>query len=100
MEIMVIKKDGRKETFGRDKLQGGLLKALEKRPGIEEVSKILDRIESRIRTKGYLEIPSQTLGKWILAELKKLDPIAYIRFASVYRKFSDPREFAEELKTL
>jgi|SRR3989344_2122929 len=100
LEILVIKKDGRREVFIREKLQVGLIKALEKRPGIDKVSKVLDRIESRIRTRGLQEIPSQTLGKWMLSELKKIDPIAYLRFISVYRTFSDPKEFERELETL
>lgn len=100
VEILVLKKDGRREIFVRGKMEIGLIKALEKRPGIEKVSSILDRIEGRIRSKGLQEVSSSQLGKWMLAELKKMDPIAYLRFASVYRKFSDPREFAEELKTL
>lgn len=100
VEILVLKKDGRREAFVRGKMEIGLIKALEKRPGIEKVSLILDRIEGRIRSKGLQEVSSNQLGKWMLAELKKLDPIAYLRFASVYRKFSDPKEFAEELKTL
>lgn len=100
VEIFVIKKDGRREPFIRQKLEVGLIKALEKRPGIDKVSKVLDRIESRIRLKGLSEIPSQTLGKWLLSELKKLDPIAYLRFASVYRTFSDPKDFKRELETL
>lgn len=100
VEILVIKRDGKRQPFIREKLEKGLLRALEKRPGIEKVSLILDRIESRIRNKRLQEVDSRQLGKWMLAELKKLDPIAYLRFASVYRKFSDPREFAEELKTL
>lgn len=100
VEILVLKKDGRREIFVRGKMEIGLIKALEKRPGIEKVSLILDRIEGRIRSKGLQEVPSSQLGKWMLAELKKLDPIAYLRFASVYRKFSDPRDFAKEIKTL
>lgn len=100
LQLMVLKKDGRKEPFIREKLQMGLLKALEKRPGIEKVSKIVDRFEGKIRSKGVREIPSSMLGKWVLSELKKLDPIAYLRFASVYRSFGDPRDFAKELKTL
>lgn len=100
IEILVIKKDGKKESYEREKLQRGLNRALEKRPGIDRVESILDRIESRIRGKHLQEIPSQTLGKWILAELKKLDPIAYLRFASVYRTFSDPKDFKKEIETL
>ncbi len=100
VEVLVIKKDGKRQPFVREKLEKGLIKALEKRPGIDKVSLILDRIESRIRRKGLQEIPSSELGKWMLAELKKLDPIAYLRFVSVYRTFSDPKDFRKELETL
>jgi len=100
LEVLVLKKSGKKEPFSREKLQKGLIKALEKRPGLEQVSKILDRIESRIRTRRLEEIPSQTLGKWLLSELKKLDPVAYLRFASVYRTFSGTKDFKRELETL
>lgn len=100
IEILVIKKNGKKELFEREKLQRGLNRALEKRPGIDRVESILNRIESRIRVRRLQEIPSQTLGKWVLAELKKLDPVAYLRFASVYRTFSDPKDFKKELETL
>lgn len=100
VEVLVIKKDGSREPFAREKLERGLVKALEKRPGIDKVSLILDRIESHIRLKRLQEVPSRELGKWMLAELKKLDPVAYLRFVSVYRTFSDPRDFAKELKTL
>lgn len=100
LEVVVIKKDGRRESFIEEKLRLGLLKALEKRPGIERVPRIVDRIEARIRGRHLKEIPSQTIGKWILTELKRLDPVAYLRFASVYRDFGDPKDFAKELKTL
>ncbi len=100
LEILVIKKDGRKEPFIEDKLRSGLLKALEKRPGIEKETRIVDGIEAKIRTKGFKEVPAQMLGKWVLSELKKLDPIAYLRFASVYRTFSDPKDFEKELESL
>lgn len=100
IEILVIKKDGKKEPFAREKLQRGLNRALEKRPGIDRVESMLNRIESRIRVRRLQEIPSQTLGKWVLAELKKLDPVAYLRFASVYRTFSDTKDFKKELETL
>ncbi len=100
VEILVIKKDGRKENFIRAKMEVGLIKALEKRPGIDKVSLILDRIEGRIRSRGLQEVDSAQLGKWMLSELKRLDPIAYLRFVSVYRTFSDPKEFKRELETL
>lgn len=100
VEILVLKKDGTRQPYLREKLQAGLVKALEKRPGIDKLENILDRIESRIRVKHLQEIPSQTLGKWILSELKKLDQVAYLRFASVYRTFSDPKDFKKEIETL
>jgi transcriptional repressor NrdR len=100
VEVLVIKKDGRKETFDREKMERGLKRALEKRPGIDKVSLILDRIEGRIRAGRLSEIQSRELGKWMLSELKKLDPVAYLRFASVYRTFSDPKDFKKELETL
>lgn len=100
LETIVIKKDGRREPFVKEKLHLGLLKALEKRPGLEKAPKIADRIEARIRSRRLKEIQSQQVGKWVLAELKKLDPIAYLRFTSVYHSFSDPKDFAKELKTL
>ena len=100
LEISVIKKDGRREPFVQEKIKMGLLKALEKRPGIEKVSSIVDRIEARIRGRHLKEIESQTIGKWVLSELKRLDSIAYLRFASVYRTFSDPGDFKRELEAL
>lgn len=100
IEILVIKKDGKKEPFVREKLEAGLIKALEKRPGIDKVGNILDRIESRIRGKHLQEVSSQVLGKWIMSELKRLDSIAYLRFASVYKTFSDPKDFEKVIETL
>ena len=100
LEVAVIKKDGRREVFNGEKIRAGLLRALEKRPGIEKVPSIVDRIEGRIRSKRLDEIQSQILGKWVLSELKKLDPVAYLRFASVYRSFGDPKDFKRELETL
>lgn len=100
LQIQVIKKDGRKEPFIEEKLRLGLAKALEKRPGLDRVSGIVGRIEGRIREKGLQEISSQKMGKWVLTELKRLDAIAYLRFASVYRTFSDPKDFKREIETL
>lgn len=100
LEVLVIKKDGRKELFDEEKLRAGLAKALEKRPGLIKVPNIVDRIEARMRGRHLKEIESQTLGKWVLTELKKLDPVAYLRFASVYRAFGDPKDFKRELETL
>lgn len=100
LEIVVIKKNGRRESFDGEKLHLGILKALEKRPSGEKASVIAARVEGKIRSRAFKEIPSQKIGKWVLAELKKLDPVAYLRFASVYRSFGDPKDFAKEIKTL
>lgn len=100
LQILVIKKDNRREPYDQGKLRSGIIKALEKRPGIDKVDRIVERIEGKIRARGLREVPTMQLGKWILSELKKLDPIAYLRFISVYNTFTDPRDFAKELKIL
>ncbi len=100
LDFIVLKKDGSREPFMKEKLVAGLRKALEKRPGSEKAEKIISKIAAKLRSKGIREVHSQMLGKWVLAELKKLDPIAYLRFASVYRTFSDPKDFKRELETL
>ncbi len=100
VELMVIKKDGKRQIYDREKIHAGLLRSLEKRPAIVEAESVLARIEKRIRTRKLKEISSQTLGKWVLAELKKLDSVAYLRFASVYRTFTDPKDFRKELETM
>jgi len=100
LKILVIKKDGRKEEYDKEKLKNGLVKALEKRPGIDRLEVIVDKIEARIRLNGVKEINSTDLGNWILKELKKLDSVAYLRFASVYRTFEDVKDFEKELKSL
>lgn len=100
VELAVIKRDGRREIFDKLKLRMGIAKALEKRPAIEEVDSITDRIENRLRMQKYKEIPSKTIGKMVLTELKKIDKVAYLRFASVYRQFKEPGDFAKELTSL
>ena len=100
LKILVLKKDGRKEEYDREKLKSGLTKALEKRPGLEKVPQLVDKIERNLRQKGFREIQSYILGNWVLRELKRLDSIAYLRFASVYRTFEDIKDFERELKSL
>lgn len=100
LQILVIKKDGRKEPYDQEKVLSGAVKALEKRPGIEMANKIVEKIEAKIRAKGMREVPTAQVGRWVLAELKKLDQVAYLRFASVYRTFTDPKDFEKELKIL
>lgn len=100
LQILVVKKDGRREPYDQAKLQTGIRKSLEKRPAFEKASKVVEKIEGKIRSKGLREVESVLLGKWVLLELKKLDPVAYLRFASVYHTFTDPKDFVSELKSL
>ncbi len=98
---MVVKKDGRRETFDRAKILGGLRKACEKRPvSISDLEKAAQRIESDLTERGEKEVTSTEIGMIVMDELKKLDEVAYVRFASVYRQFKDITEFMEELKSL
>lgn len=100
IELFVIKKDGRREIFSIDKLRSGVAKALEKRPAATEVEAIVKRVESKLRDKGKKDIETHFIGQTVLGELKKLDKVAYLRFASVYRDFSDPGDFRKELESL
>ncbi len=98
---MVIKKDGRRELFNRMKIFNGLKKACEKRPiSINVIEKIVNRIESFFMEKGEREIRSSEIGERVMEELHRLDGVAYVRFASVYRQFKDIHEFMDELKDL
>ena len=96
---LVVKKDGRREPFDRNKLVNGLLKACEKRPvPIDLIQKTVDRIEARLIEKGEKEVPAASLGEEVMLELKNLDDVAYVRFASVYRSFKDIGEFVDLIK--
>jgi transcriptional repressor NrdR len=96
---LVIKKDGRREPFDRNKLVNGIMKACEKRPiSIEVIQKIVDQIEAKLIEKGEREVPSAVLGERVMEELKQLDDVAYVRFASVYRSFKDIGEFVDLIK--
>ena len=98
-EFYVIKKDGRREKFSGEKLQKGVEKAFEKRPvSIEKISKMLNEIEEQIRKKGKKEINSSIIGNLVSKKIKRLDKVAYIRFASVYRDFEDVKDFKEVIK--
>ena len=97
----VIKSDGRRETFSDDKLRGGIVKALEKRPvEMEKVDSAVNRIKRRVRESGEREIESRRIGDLVMDELRALDQVAYVRFASVYRSFEDVRAFLEEIERL
>lgn len=98
---LVVKKDGRREVFDRDKILGGLKKACEKRPiGYANLEKVVTRIEHDILEKGEREMKAAEIGEMVMMELKNLDEVAYVRFASVYRQFRDINEFMTELKEL
>ncbi|MGE3955115.1 MAG: transcriptional regulator NrdR [Vicinamibacterales bacterium] len=98
---MVVKKDGTRERFDRQKLVNGLLKACEKRPvSLKSVEAVADRIESMLQERPEREIGTAEVGAYVMEELKKLDKVAYVRFASVYRHFRDIGEFMDELKGL
>ncbi len=98
---LVIKKDGRREAFGRDKLLMGLKKACEKRPvSVEQLEEIITGIERKLQESGEKEIPSTMIGEEVMARLPALDEVAYVRFASVYRSFRDIAEFMDELKEI
>jgi transcriptional repressor NrdR len=98
---LVIKKDGRREVFDRGKILAGLQRACEKRPiSVTELEKLIDRIEHRLQESGERELPSRQIGEQVMQELQKLDEVAYVRFASVYRSFRDVNEFMNEVKEL
>ena len=98
---MVIKKDGTRERFERQKLIAGLLKACEKRPvSIAAIEAVADRAEALLQERPDKEIGTEEVGALVMDELKRLDKVAYVRFASVYRHFRDINEFANELKDL
>lgn len=95
----VIKKDGRREPYDRMKILNGLKKACEKRPvGVEALEKTVDEIERSLQERGLKEIPSTIIGEEVMEHLHRLDEVAYVRFASVYRSFKDINEFMDELK--
>src|SRR5450631_4561889 len=98
---MVIKKDGRREKFDRQKVLGGLLKACEKRPvSMGKLSELVNRVESKVSDSPDREISTIDIGEFLMENLRELDKIAYVRFASVYRDFQDEQAFFNELKHL
>jgi len=100
-DLYVIKKDGSREKFELNKIRRGLNKAFEKRPvQHDKINKIVFEIEEQLRKKGKKEVRSKTIGEMMMRKIKKLDKVAYVRFASVYREFKDIKDFKEELKEL
>lgn len=101
VDLLVVKKDGRREAFDRTKLMKGLVKACEKRPiTMELLENVVQEIEQELRKKDSLEIASHEIGELVMAKLKQLDKVAYIRFASVYREFADIAHFKREVFAL
>src|SRR3989344_1377260 len=101
LDLSIIKKDGTREAFDREKLEKGIRRACEKRPiGQEKIDKIVSEIEAELLNKKAKEVSSREIGELVMKKLKKLDKVAYIRFASVYREFEDINSFEEELDKL
>ncbi|MDK6863151.1 MULTISPECIES: transcriptional regulator NrdR [Nosocomiicoccus] len=99
--LMVIKKDNTREQFDRDKLLDGLMKSCEKRPiSFKEVEKCVDNVEKKLRNKNTNEVSSTEIGEVVMEELMQLDQVAYVRFASVYREFTDINQLMDALKHL
>ncbi len=99
--LMIIKKDGRREEFNRDKIRSGITKACEKRNvSMNSIEDFLDELEQELRETGKKEISSAVVGERVMNRLHELDEIAYVRFASVYREFKDVNDFVQELKLM
>lgn len=97
----LIKRDGSREPFDDEKLKLSLIKALEKRPvSVDQIENALNHIKHRVRSTGERELPSLSVGEEVMTELRNLDPVAYVRFASVYRDFQDVSEFTQEVQKL
>jgi len=100
-DIIVVKKEGKRERYERQKLINGVIKACEKRPiSMDKIEKLVDSVESDLRKRDSVEVDSKTIGKIVMRKLKTLDKVAYIRFASVYSEFEDLDRFGEELEKL
>lgn len=101
IDLVVIKKDGRRENFDRDKLRLGVIKACEKRPISRDlIESVLDELEQDLRLKETVEIPSKTIGNMVLRKLKKIDKVAYTRFASVYMDFDNITDFEKLIERM
>lgn len=99
--LMVVKRDGRREEFSRDKLFSGLKKACQKRPiSPQAIEAVLDKIVSQITNKYENEVPGTVVGELVMEALRELDDVAYVRFASVYRRFQEATDFVQEIKKL
>jgi transcriptional repressor NrdR len=100
-DLMVIKRDGRREEFSREKLHSGLKKAFQKRPvSPEAIENLLEKIVNEINEKYEREVPGSAIGELVMAGLREIDEVAYVRFASVYRRFQEATDFVQEVKKL
>jgi transcriptional repressor NrdR len=99
--LVVVKRDGRREEFSREKLTSGLVKACQKRPvGPRTIEDMVERIVNGVTDKFDREVPAEFIGKLVMEGLKEVDPVAYVRFASVYRRFQEATDFVAEVKNL
>jgi len=99
--LSVVKRDGRREEFSRDKLFRGIVKACEKRPvSMDVLDRAVEDLVVELQADGVREVPSQTIGNKVMSTLRDIDPVAYVRYASVYRKFTDVGEFLNEIQSL
>ncbi len=99
--LSVVKRDGRREEFSREKLFRGVVKACEKRPvSIDVLDKAIDDIMNELQSDGVREVPSATIGTKVMTLLRQIDPVAYVRYASVYRKFTAVEEFIDEIQSM
>ena len=100
-ELMVVKRDGSTQEFSRQKLIDGILRACRKRPiSVEQAESLVDAVVERIGKTYEREVPSQKIGEWVMTGLQALDPVAFVRFASVYRQFSDVQQFLSEIQRM
>lgn len=101
LDILVVKKDGSREPFNRDKIRAGVVEACTKRPvTAEQIDKLVDEVEADVRGQPEKEISSKKIGDIVIRKLRKLDKVAYVRFASIYREFTDLEDFQKELAKL
>jgi len=99
--LFIMKKDNNREAYDRSKIEGGLIRACHKRPvSAQQITLLVDEVENEIFNMGEKEISSQVIGELLMNRLKEIDPVAYVRFASVYREFKDVNTFMDELKKL
>ena len=99
--VLVVKRNGKREPFSREKVIGGLSRACEKRPvSLTQIEELVDRIEGQLQRIAPGEVSSHTIGEWVMNELQDVDEVAYVRFASVYRHFKDINEFLDEIQSL